>query len=95
MAPRQPNNLSNPVAAQAAIGVSRDRIVIAYERVSTDEQFRRWPGARSTPQTGPAASASSREPGGVSASKLAIFDRPGGKELCDLITAGRVEAIYV
>ena len=36
-----------------------------------------------------------QEPGGVSASKLAIFDRPGGKELCDLITAGRVEAIYV
>ena len=76
---------------------SRDRIVIAYERVSTDEQDLngRWPGAQVRRRPARLRAARRPEPGGVSASKLAIFDRPGGKELCDLITAGRVEAIYV
>ena len=101
MAPRQPNNQSNPVAAQAAIGVSQEaqmtRIIVAYRRVSTDAQdMKRQEVQEQLARTEhPEAEVVVIEDDGVSAYKVPIFDRPGGAELCRLIATGTVEALYV
>jgi DNA invertase Pin-like site-specific DNA recombinase len=72
------------------------RIVIVYERVSTDAQD-------ISRQAAQCERAAADYPGvelrvipddGISAFKVSIFDRPGGRQLCDLIASGQVEAVY-
>jgi len=71
------------------------RCVVVYERVSTSHQD----VARQEAQRGiaraeyPQSEVVVVEDDGVSAFKVSIFDRPGGRALCDLIEAGRVEAV--
>jgi site-specific DNA recombinase len=73
------------------------RKIIVYERVSSDRQDL----ARQAVQRDRARDDyPDQEPhviqdDGVSAFKHSIFERRGGKELCDLIESGEVEAVYV
>jgi site-specific DNA recombinase len=74
-----------------------ERIVVVYERVSTDGQDLTRQGVQ---RERAEAEHPSREiivvqDDGVSAYKVPIFERPGGAELCDLIATGTVEAVYV
>jgi site-specific DNA recombinase len=75
---------------------SSERAVVVYERVSTDKQdLSRQAVQRERAQ----ADYPDRDPlvlqdDGVSAFKVSIFDRPAGQRLCELIEAGRVEAVY-
>jgi DNA invertase Pin-like site-specific DNA recombinase len=70
--------------------------VIAYERVSTKQQdIKRQAVQREYAQ----AHYPDRKPeviqdDGVSASKVPIFNRPGGGRMCEMIERGEVEAIY-
>jgi DNA invertase Pin-like site-specific DNA recombinase len=73
-----------------------EREIVVYERVSTTAQDIARQAAQ---RTRAAADSPERTPiviqdDGVSAFKVSIFDRPGGRRLCELIEAGRVEAIY-
>jgi site-specific DNA recombinase len=72
-----------------------DRVVVVYERVSSDKQdiarqetVREW--AR---EMFPNREIVVVQDDGVSAFKVPIFDRPGGKQLCEMIEADRVEAV--
>lgn len=72
------------------------RLVVVYERVSTDKQdIARQAVQRNRARKGyPDAEVRVIQDDGVSAFKVPIFDRPGGAELCALVEAGRVAAIY-
>lgn len=72
------------------------RIVIAYERVSSDEQdiSRQAVQRERAAAEHPEAELRVIQDDGVSAFKVSIFDRPGGRQLCDLIAAGDVEAVH-
>jgi DNA invertase Pin-like site-specific DNA recombinase len=74
-----------------------DRIVVVYERVSTDQQdISRQAVQRERAAAGhPEAELRVIQDDGVSAYKVPIFDRPGGRALCGLIGAGGVQALYV
>jgi DNA invertase Pin-like site-specific DNA recombinase len=72
------------------------RIIVVYERVSTEKQD-------ISRQAVQRERASADYPGreiiviqddGISAFKRTIFERPGGRQLCSLIEAGRVDALY-
>src|SRR5687767_5561335 len=85
----QPDEQSDPATMSA-------RVVVVYERVSTKKQDL-------TRQARPRDLARRDYPDreivvipddGVSAFKVSIIDRPGGRKLCDLIEAERVEAVY-
>jgi site-specific DNA recombinase len=74
-----------------------DRIIAVYERVSSDKQgiarqesVRQWAAEMS-----PSREVVAFQDDGVSAFKVSIFDRPGGKRLCELIEQGHVEAVCV
>jgi DNA invertase Pin-like site-specific DNA recombinase len=73
-----------------------ERIVIVYERVSTDQQdiSRQAVQRERALSTFPEAEHRVVQDDGVSAYKVPIFDRPGGAELCALIESGAVEAIF-
>jgi site-specific DNA recombinase len=76
--------------------LNAERIVVVYERVSSDKQDI---GRQAVQRERAMAEYPDRErrvipDDGVSAYKIPIFDRPGGKELCELIHAGKVEAIF-
>src|SRR5205814_6387630 len=73
-------------------------VVVVYERVSTAAQD----VTRQSVQRDRAAEENPRreirviqEPGGVSAFKVPIFERPAGRILCDLVESRHVHAIYV
>jgi len=74
-----------------------ERIVVVYERVSTDRQdlsrqaVQRERAAADHPDT----ELRVIQDDGVSAYKVPIFERPGGRELSDLVASGVVEAVYV
>ena len=74
-----------------------ERTVVVYERVSTDQQdISRQAVQRARARAEhPEADLIVLQDDGVSAYKVPIFERPGGRRLCDLIIAGTVEAIYV
>jgi site-specific DNA recombinase len=74
-----------------------DRIVIVYERVSTDQQdiSRQAVQRERASADHPEAEIRVLQDEGVSAFKVSIFDRPGGRALCDLIATGTVDAVYV
>lgn len=74
-----------------------ERIVIVYERVSTDQQDITRQAVQRERASGDYPSAELRvlQDDGVSAYKVPIFERPGGRALCDLIATGNVEAVYV
>jgi site-specific DNA recombinase len=74
-----------------------ERIVVIYERVSTDRQdLSRQAVQRDRARADhPEAELVVLQDDGVSAYKVPIFERPGGRELCDLIATGTVEAVYV
>jgi site-specific DNA recombinase len=74
-----------------------DRIVVVYERVSSDKQdIGRQAVQRERAATDyPAREIVVVQDDGVSAYKRTIFERPGGKTLCALIESGRVDALYV
>jgi DNA invertase Pin-like site-specific DNA recombinase len=72
------------------------RVIVVYERVSSDRQDI---SRQETQRERAAFAYPDREivviqDDGVSAYKISIFERRGGKELCDLIECGRVEAIF-
>src|SRR5690349_3958959 len=73
------------------------RLAVVYERVSSDRQdMTRQAVQRDRARADyPEQEIEVVQDDGVSAFKVSIFDRPGGRRLCDLIEAGRVEAIYV
>lgn len=73
------------------------RTVIVYERVSTDAQdISRQAVQRERAEADyPGVEPLVIQDDGVSAYKVSIFDRPGGRRLCDLISSGTVEAVYV
>ncbi len=73
-----------------------DRLIVVYERVSTDRQdLGRQAVQRERARIDhPARDLRIIQDDGVSAFKVSIFDRPGGRELCQLIEAGSVEALY-
>jgi site-specific DNA recombinase len=73
-----------------------ERIVITYERVSSDKQdiTRQAQQRKRALATFPDAEHRVVQDDGVSAYKIPIFDRPGGAELCALIESGAVEAIF-
>jgi site-specific DNA recombinase len=75
---------------------SGDRLVVVYLRVSTDAQdiTRQTVQHERAQSDYPSREITEIRDPGVSAYKTPIFDRPGGRRLCDLIQAGRVEAIY-
>jgi len=72
------------------------RIVVVYERVSTDKQdiARQAIQRERASQAHPELEVVVLQDDGVSAFKVSIFDRPDGRRLCDLVEAGRVEAIF-
>jgi DNA invertase Pin-like site-specific DNA recombinase len=78
-------------------GEVSDRIVVVYERVSTDRQdLSRQAVQRERARADhPESELVVIQDDGVSAYRVPIFERPGGRELCDLIATGTVEAIYV
>jgi DNA invertase Pin-like site-specific DNA recombinase len=72
------------------------RLIAVYQRVSTERQD---VSRQHTQVERAVADYPDREvrvivDDGVSAFRWTIFERPGGRELCDLIEAGRVEAVY-
>jgi DNA invertase Pin-like site-specific DNA recombinase len=77
-------------------GAVRDRLVVVYERVSGGKQDI----ARQAVQREHARAAYPRheieviQDDGVSAYKVPVFERPGGHRLCELVEAGRVEAVF-
>src|SRR6187549_967514 len=73
------------------------RSVIVYERVSTDAQdITRQAVQRDRAEVDyPGVEPLVVQDDGVSAYKVSIFDRPGGGRLCDYISSGAVEAVYV
>jgi DNA invertase Pin-like site-specific DNA recombinase len=73
------------------------RVVVAYERVSTASQdiARQAVQRERAERDYPGMEIVRIADDGVSAYKVPIFDRPGGRRLCGLIEAGRVEALYV
>jgi DNA invertase Pin-like site-specific DNA recombinase len=75
-------------------GISR--IVVVYERVSTDKQdIARQEAQRSWARAAhPDLKIVPIQDDGVSAFKIPIFDRQGGRHLCELVASGRVEAIF-
>ena len=83
--------------AKGRQGGLMERIVVVYERVSTDRQdiSRQAAQRRRASADHPGAEPRVIQDDGVSAYKVPIFDRPGGRALCDLIEAGRVSALYV
>jgi site-specific DNA recombinase len=74
-----------------------ERIVVAYERVSTEQQdiSRQAVQRERAASDYPEAELVVIPDDGVSAYKVPIFDRPGGRKLCDLIGSGTVAAVYV
>jgi DNA invertase Pin-like site-specific DNA recombinase len=74
-----------------------DRIIVVYERVSTDGQDLSRQAVQRKRATADHPDAEPRviQDDGVSAYKVPIFERPGGAELCELIATGTVEAVYV
>jgi DNA invertase Pin-like site-specific DNA recombinase len=72
-------------------------VVVVYERVSSEKQdiARQARQRERAAADYPDAELRVIQDDGVSAFKVSIFDRPGGAELCDLITTAQVEAIYV
>lgn len=73
-----------------------ERIVVVYERVSTDRQdLGRQAVQRERARADhPEAELVVLQDDGVSAYKVPIFERPGGRALCDLIATANVEAVY-
>ncbi len=73
-----------------------ERIVVVYERVSTDRQdlSRQAVQRERAAADHPDAALRVIQDDGVSAYKVPIFDRPGGRELCGLIATGTVGAVY-
>jgi len=73
-----------------------ERTIVVYERVSTERQdLSRQAVQRERARADhPEADLVVIQDDGVSAYKVPIFERPGGRELCDLIAAGTVEAVY-
>ena len=71
-------------------------IVINYERVSTEAQdlTRQAVQRERAVAAHPEAELRVIQDDGVSAYKVSIFDRPGGRELVRLIETGNVEAVY-
>lgn len=71
-------------------------MIICYERVSSERQdmARQAVQRERAAADYPEAELRVVQDDGVSAYKIPIFDRPGGRELCDLIAAGNVEAVY-
>jgi DNA invertase Pin-like site-specific DNA recombinase len=74
-----------------------ERTIVVYERVSTDGQdLGRQAVQRDRARADhPDAELVVLQDDGVSAYKVPIFERPAGRELCDLIATGAVEAVYV
>jgi DNA invertase Pin-like site-specific DNA recombinase len=71
-------------------------VAVVYERVSSDGQdIARQAVQRERAQADdPEREVVVIPDDGVSAYRIPIFDRPGGKRLCALIESGRVEALY-
>jgi DNA invertase Pin-like site-specific DNA recombinase len=89
--------------------LDEQRIVVVYERVSTDHQdiarqaVQRDRAKADYPERDvvidcvgltPEGAILVIQDDGISAFKRTIFDRPGGKRLCSLVGAGVVEALY-
>jgi site-specific DNA recombinase len=75
---------------------SNERVVVVYARVSTEKQDierQRVQHDRAV-HDNPGREIVKIDDDGVSAFKIPIFDRPGGRQLCEMIASGRVEAIY-
>jgi DNA invertase Pin-like site-specific DNA recombinase len=74
-----------------------DRIVVVYERVSTDAQeIGRQESERERASADyPGAELVVVQDDGESAYKVSVFDQTGGRQMCDLIATGTVEALYV
>ena len=72
------------------------RCVVAYQRVSTAKQDiqRQTSQKQRAHESYPDHEVEVIEDDGVSAFKVSIFDRPGGRRLCQMIEAGKVEAIF-
>ena len=72
------------------------RRVVVYERVSSERQdLTRQAVQRDRARADyPGAEIVVVQDDGVSAFKISIFDRPGGRRLCDLIETGQVAALY-
>lgn len=72
------------------------RVVVVYERVSSEKQDikRQAIQRKRAEQEHPGLEMLVIQDDGVSAFKVSVFDRPGGKQLCELIADGRVEAVY-
>src|SRR5581483_6434236 len=75
---------------------SHARIVVVYQRVSTTEQdiARQEVQLDHARRDYPDREIVVIQDDGVSAFKVPIFDREGGKRLCTLVEAGSVEAVY-
>jgi DNA invertase Pin-like site-specific DNA recombinase len=80
----------------AAKSRADERLVVVYERVSSEKQniSRQCVVREDACRDHPDAELVVIQDDGVSAFKVSIFDRPGGRRLCELVEAGRVEAIY-
>jgi site-specific DNA recombinase len=72
------------------------RIVVAYERVSTDAQDLTRQAVQRDRAAGEHPDCELRviQDDGISAYRVSIFDRPGGRELVRLIETGDVEAVW-
>src|SRR5581483_9602827 len=73
-----------------------ERIVIVYERVSTDKQDIKRQAAQRERATAdhPETELVVIQDDGISAFHVSVFSRPGGRRLCDLIATGTVDALY-
>jgi len=73
-----------------------ERIVIVYQRVSTDRQDLARQAVQRDRASGdyPSAEIEVIPDDGYSAYKVPIFERPGGKRLCSMIEAAAVAAVY-
>jgi DNA invertase Pin-like site-specific DNA recombinase len=81
---------------EQSVPATSERVVVVYERVSTDRQdIARQAVQRERAQAdNPKREIVVLQDDGVSAFKVPIFDRPGGRALCARIEAGAVEAVY-
>jgi DNA invertase Pin-like site-specific DNA recombinase len=72
------------------------RLIVVYTRVSTERQDleRQRAQIERAQAENPGREPRVIEDDGVSAYRVPIFERPGGRELCELIEAGRVEKVY-
>ena len=93
---KPPRNREELAMASVTEGADdKARVVVVYERVSSDKQdlTRQAVQRERAKADHPDRELVVIQDDGVSAYRVSIFDRPGGRQLCELVESCRVEAI--